>query len=127
MIGAKKQSGGHSEIEYIAVTYVVLKDMVADIVGAVHPEKIVLFGSRARGESNRDSDVDLLIVVRDFEAATRQQLLSKVRNGLFDYLVPIDLVLYAQGELSRFSEWKNHVVRTALDEGRVLYERQSTS
>ncbi|MBP6809344.1 MAG: nucleotidyltransferase domain-containing protein, partial [Chromatiaceae bacterium] len=43
----------------------IARDIIDATVGAVAPERIVLFGSRARGDSGPDSDLDLLVVARD--------------------------------------------------------------
>jgi predicted nucleotidyltransferase len=98
--------------------------MVEAIVEAVNVEKIVLFGSRARGTASSESDVDLLIVVSEINGHSRWQQLSKARHALLSYLIAIDLVLYGKDELTRFTKLRGHVVTTALTEGRVLYERQ---
>ncbi len=110
---------------YIEVTEAVLRKIAQNIAEAVHPERIVLFGSHARQNAARDSDIDLLIVMSSFDKHKRSQVLSSARRELMDFLVPIDLLVYSREEIQNFAVHRGHVVNTALAEGRVLYERQS--
>lgn len=110
---------------YIEVTEDVLRKIAQNIVDAVHPERILLFGSHARQNATRDSDIDLLIVMSDFNQHKRSQVLSSARRALMDFLVPIDLLVYSREDLPSFAALRGHVANTALAEGRVLYERQS--
>ena len=66
----------------IEVTDEVLADMVQAIVREVDPERVYLFGSRARGEARQDSDVDLLIVVSEpfCPEHSRFQEINRVRG-----------------------------------------------
>jgi predicted nucleotidyltransferase len=102
-----------------------LEHIVDEIVGAVHPVKIILFGSYARGNATSQSDLDLLIIQeapfiprgnRIGELGFLWRLLSAVR-------VAKDLLLYTPDEVERWKSSLNHVIATALNEGIVLYER----
>ena len=48
------------------------KLIVSRIVPVVHPEKIILFGSRARGTARLDSDIDLLVIARSEQPRYRR-------------------------------------------------------
>jgi predicted nucleotidyltransferase len=96
-----------------------LARVVRRIVETVQPQQIVLFGSAARGEMSADSDVDLLVVVRDGVHPRRTaQLLY--RRGL-DAPFPVDLVVATTGMLDRYRESPGMVYREALRDGRLLY------
>jgi predicted nucleotidyltransferase len=98
-----------------------IEEMVRRIVAQFHPEKIVLFGSHARGMGGPDSDVDLLVVMR-VKGSKRQARLA-IRRSLHDIRVPKDIIVTAPGEF----EWRKEIVgtieRPAAQEGQILYAR----
>jgi len=101
-----------------------ISEMWRAIVEAVHPEKIVLFGSRARGEGGDNSDVDLLIIEKEsFEHRSRRSEIARIRRALAGFHVAKDILLFDVEEERRWCESSNHVIAQALQEGRVLYAR----
>lgn len=68
----------------VEVTESVLRDMVGAIVREVHPERVILFGSRAGDGGGPDSDVDFLIIEREpfREGRSRRRELQRVRRAL---------------------------------------------
>lgn len=96
-----------------------LDDLVRQIVDVVHPRRIVLFGSAARGTPRDDSDVDLLVVVNDgaHRRRTAQLLYEKVRG----VSVPFDVVVATESDLRRHGSNPSLAYRSALEEGRSLY------
>ena len=109
----------------IEVTDEVLADMVQTVVREVDPERIYLFGSRARGEARQDSDVDLLIIVREAFGPehSRFQEINRVYRALSSFRIPNDVLLYSSDEFARWSQSLNHVVGRCSREGKLLYAR----
>jgi predicted nucleotidyltransferase len=109
----------------IEVTDEVLGDMVQAIVREVGPERIYLFGSRARGDARRDSDVDLLIVVCEpfGHEHNRFQEINRVYLALSSFRIPNDVLLYSSDEFAKWSQSLNHVVGRCSREGKLLYAR----
>lgn len=95
--------------------------MVTRIVERFQPDKIILFGSHARGTAGPDSDVDLLVVMR-VEGSRRRQA-AAIDGALLDRELPLDLVVITPEELARDKDRIGSIVRPALREGRVLYDR----
>jgi len=95
------------------------------IVQAANPEKVILFGSQARGESNTDSDIDLLIVEEEAfnEKRSRRQEMVRISQNLAQFRVPIDLFVYSRDEVQQWQKSVNHVLAREIREGKVLYER----
>ena len=108
-----------------AITDKALEEITDAIVRVVDPERIIMFGSRARGEAVEDSDVDLLIVERGpfGKDKSRRNELTKVERALIRFPVPTDILLYDVKEIERWRGSLNHVIGRALREGRILYER----
>ncbi len=63
---------------------------VDDVIRAVEPRRIVLFGSVARGDEGPDSDLDLLVVLDQVTPAERAQLISLIRRAI-RVPAPIDI------------------------------------
>jgi UTP:GlnB (protein PII) uridylyltransferase len=102
-----------------------LQSMVALIVDEVQPERVVLFGSHARGEAREDSDVDLLIIEREpfGPGRSRNREAGRLFRRLAGFGIAKDLLLYSRDEVERFAASNNHVVAHALKEGRLVYEQ----
>ncbi len=99
-----------------------LKYITDTIVEHFHPRRIILFGSRARGEAHSDSDVDLLVEMESdlpfYERVTAVDSLFGLRTWAMDLLV------LTPEEMKKERQFLGGVVRSAEREGRVLYERQ---
>ncbi len=97
-----------------------ISEIVRRIVVTARPQKVILFGSRARGDAHLDSDIDLLVVADDPQP--RSQRASALYGVLSDILVPMDILVYRPEEIE---EWRNvpqAFVTTAVREGSILYE-----
>ncbi len=106
----------------VVVDQKVLEEIVQRLVAAVDPDRIKLFGSRARGDARPHSDVDLLIVKDSEESLGRR--LVRAQLAVMDVGVPADVLWYTPQEVEGWAEVKSHVVSRALREGRVLYEKR---
>src|SRR2546425_3061987 len=100
-----------------------LQEMVDALRAAGQPERVILFGSRARGDARPDSDFDLLIVQAAQPGISRWQELRCLRQALRRFAIAKDLLLFRPSEFDYWRESLNHVVGRALREGRLLYER----
>ncbi len=94
--------------------------MVDRIVRAFAPLRIILFGSRARGEARPDSDVDLLVVLPTV-SDTRQAAIA-IRRVLADIPVAKDILVASPADLERRASHIGDVLRYALAEGKVVHE-----
>ena len=97
----------------------VLDEIVRRIVAVAQPEKIILFGSAARGEMSFHSDVDLL-VVKDGDNAWKE--MGRIYKALYGVGVAVDVVVVARAQLERYKDCHALVMKPALAEGRVVYE-----
>ena len=107
------------------MTEQILDDMKEAIVQAVAPERIYLFGSRARGDATPDSDIDLLIVEKEpfGPERSRWKEIARIRNALPSSPTATDILVYSTDEVAKWRSSMNHVIAHCLREGRLLYAR----
>ena len=98
-----------------------LGEMVRRIVDGFHPQKIILFGSRARGDAAPDSDADLLVVMH--VKGSRRRQAARMDEALAGIGLPKDIIIVTPSEFERLRHVVGGIVYPAVREGRVLYDR----
>ena len=98
-----------------------IERVVKDLMG-YYPEKIILFGSAARGDTDEYSDIDL-IVVKETDQRFVQRLVDVTSFLPLD--LSIDVFVYTPQELQRMIQAGNPFIEQALKDGIVLYETAS--
>lgn len=83
--------------------------------------RVILFGSRARGEAGPDSDLDLL-VIEPGEVAKRRAETARLRRELRGLEVALDVIVVSAEHAEQWGHFKGTVLNEALNEGRVLVE-----
>ena len=96
-----------------------LDDIIRRIVEVAHPEKIILFGSAARDDLNRHSDVDLLVVKDDSDPWAA---MGDIYGNLRGVGVAVDAIVVTPAQMERYKDSHALVIKPALREGRVIYE-----
>jgi predicted nucleotidyltransferase len=97
----------------------VLDELVARIVAAVHPRRIVLFGSAARGQMGPHSDLDVLVVMPD--GVHRRQTAMGLYRTLAGLGWATDIVVVTEDDIERYGSDPSLVICPALEEGKELY------
>jgi len=107
----------------VYVSQELIDRMAQRIVREVDPERVILFGSWARGEANEQSDVGFLVVEREPFGPNRSRREEAVRiwECLYDFRVPKDILVYSVDEINQWQDSDYHVIGKALKEGKVLY------
>jgi predicted nucleotidyltransferase len=96
-----------------------LQEIVRRIIDVAHPERIILFGSAARGDMGPDSDIDLLIVKAD--VAHRGRLAEEIYLALSGIGVGVDVVVVTPRDIERFQDRVGSIIRPAVRDGREIY------
>jgi uncharacterized protein len=99
----------------------ILAEIVQRVVEAAQPDKIILFGSAARGEMGPNSDVDLLVVM-DF-AGSKLDKTVEVRGALGKHMVPTDILLTRPEDFAWRKEIGGTIEYPAARDGKVLHAR----
>ena len=102
-----------------SVTKSDVEEVVRRIVEAAEPEKIILFGSAARGDMGPNSDLDFLIIKA---GAHRQKLTDRIRRALRGVNAAVDLVVATPEDIERYRDSHPLVYKPALREGVVVYD-----
>jgi predicted nucleotidyltransferase len=104
-----------------AISYArTLRDVTQRIVSTAKPQRIILFGSSARKTRNRDSDIDLLVIVRG--PVHRRQLAQKIYRNLHGIGLPVDVIVATEDDIEKHGNQIGTILRPALKEGKVLYD-----
>lgn len=97
-----------------------VKQAVDVIVAAAGPKRIILFGSRARGQAAADSDFDLLVI--EDKPVERYAEMVRLNRLLRPMGIPIDLLVVSEEKFQYWRDTPGNVYYEAASEGRVLYE-----
>ena len=98
-----------------------IQEIIRRIVEAFRPRRIVMFGSRARGDTRPDSDLDLMVEMEtDDPPAVRVRTIDAL-FGLRRWAM--DLVVYTPEEVEQQRQYRNALIRVIESEGKVLYEQ----
>jgi predicted nucleotidyltransferase len=100
-----------------------IERLVRRIVEVARPDRIVLFGSAARGEMGPDSDLDVLVVKSGVEH--RRRLAQDIYMNLSCVGVGVDVVVLTPEDIEAQRDSVGSIVGPALDEGRVIYAVQT--
>jgi uncharacterized protein len=98
-----------------------VSDVVADIAATADPLRVLLFGSVAHGVDGPDSDIDLLVVLPQVEPKRRHEQTVRLARSI-TAPVPVDLLVTDTAEIAERGDLPG-ILRVALREGRVVYER----
>jgi predicted nucleotidyltransferase len=105
------------------VTEKLLSEIVTRILSVGSPVRIVLFGSRARGQARPDSDLDLLII--EESGLPRYRRAARYYLALTGAFPAKDIVVWSPREVAEWQGVANSLISTALREGTTLYERSA--
>jgi len=95
-----------------------LQEIIRRIVEVAQPEKIILFGSAARGKMGPHSDVDLLVVKSE---AHHRKLAMEIYRNLPGVGCAVDVVVVTPEDIERYGNCPALVIEPAIREGRVVY------
>ena len=98
-----------------------LDEMVQRIVTRFHPDRIILFGSYAKGTPTADRDLDILIVMP--VEGSRRSKANEIDLALSDRTIPLDVIVVTPDQFEHQKDAIGTIVRAAVREGRTIYER----
>ena len=102
----------------------VLQEIIRRIVEIAQPEKIILFGSAARGEMRANSDLDLLIIKNG--EFNQSRLTGDIYVNLIGVGQAVDMILATPEQVDRYRNSHGLVIAPALREGKEIYRAPET-
>lgn len=97
-----------------------VKDAVANLVRNFTPEKIILFGSAARGTFGPDSDLDFLIIKKGLNSNPLERMRQARRAAAVN--APCDFLVLTPEELAQRIQWEDPFYTSIIQTGKVLYD-----
>ena len=96
----------------------ILEKLVDTVVRTADPERVILFGSAARGELTEDSDIDVLVVKDQCQPL---ELAGDIHVALPAEVHPVDIIVVWPEDLEIYQDTPWRPISSALSEGRTLY------
>lgn len=96
-----------------------IDELVRRIVDIAHPRRIILFGSAARGEMGRHSDIDVLVVMPD--GIHRRKTAQEIYRRLWGFGFAKDIVVVTESDVREYHSNPYTIIKGALEEGKELY------
>lgn len=87
---------------------------------AAHPQRIILFGSYARGDANEESDLDFLVIERQISDFRMEMV--RLRRILRPLRIPVDIIVATEKQVKEWGNLPGTALYNALKEGEVVYE-----
>lgn len=98
----------------------VLDEIIRRIVAIADPDRIIMFGSAARGQMDQNSDIDLLVIKQG--KYNPRTIAADIYMNLYGIGQAVDLVIVTPEQVDQYKDSPSLVVYPALREGRVVYE-----
>lgn len=97
-------------------------DIIQNIIRNYTPQKIVLFGSYARGEAHEGSDIDLMLIKE-----TSKRFIDRIADviKLNNTLIPLEPLVYSPFEFETMKKEKRNFIMTIEEEGIEIYTNPS--
>jgi predicted nucleotidyltransferase len=97
-----------------------IEKVVSLIAKKFAPEKIILFGSCAKGKITQNSDIDILVIKKE-SAGSNRELAAKIHSSLWGQKVPVDIIVKSKHQFERDKKHFWSVSYAAANEGIILY------
>jgi uncharacterized protein len=95
--------------------------VVSKIVEVSRPVKLILFGSYVQGTTNVNSDLDVLVIIRDEVPDPRKESV-RIRRALRGISMPMDILVVPQSKWNEYKDVPGLIYHEVLRKGRVAYE-----
>jgi uncharacterized protein len=100
--------------------------VVQRLVAAACPRKVFLFGLFVRGQTGRDSDLDVLVVTEDSVENTRKESV-RLRSAVSDVSMPMDILVVRESVFEALKDKVGLIYREAVRHGQLVYDAEAAA
>jgi predicted nucleotidyltransferase len=99
----------------------ILDQIITLVTSKTSPERIVLFGSYARGDNTKNSDIDILIIIKNL--ANERKITGLLYRALLDanFSIPIDFLAIDYDKYNIVKNKIGNIYKTIEQEGKIIY------
>lgn len=99
----------------------ILDKIINAILKVISPDKVILFGSQARGDARIDSDYDILVIKSGIENGA--EIETEIYEKLFyeDFIAPVDVLVATPEIVEKYKNSVGCVLKSALKDGILIY------
>jgi uncharacterized protein len=102
----------------------IIQEATRRLVEKFRPDRIILFGSYARGTADDYSDVDFMVITEAAKRANRHKMMAQMDGALRGLRIAKDIIVLTPAEFEEEKEIPGTTARYVSQEGRLLYERK---
>lgn len=96
-----------------------LEKILKKILEIITPEKVILFGSQAKGSSEKDSDYDILIIKSGLE--NKREISRKIYRNLLGTNASVDIIIELPEIIEKYKDSVGYIYKNILQEGKIIY------
>lgn len=96
-----------------------LDKILKKILEIITPEKVILFGSRAKGSDEKDSDYDILIIKSGIE--NKREISRKIYRNLLGTNASVDIIIELPEIIEKYKDSVGYIYKNILQEGKIIY------
>jgi predicted nucleotidyltransferase len=98
-----------------------LEKAIEIIIRSVDPEKIILFGSRARGDHKKESDYDICVIKKG--VFHRRKVAQQIYRFLYGMGAPVDIIVETPEKFEELKDNPFMIYKEISKSGKVVYEK----
>jgi len=103
----------------IEIAVKVIKEIL--LKNKIKPVNIILFGSRARGEFNEESDWDFLVLIdKEIDFPEKHRMITEIRRVLAKYRIPNDIIIKSEKQFNIMKNYPGNISFYAYQEGKII-------
>ena len=99
----------------------IIKKIINAVLQVIVPDKIILFGSQARGNARSDSDYDILVIKSGIQNESEIEGDIYIKFFYEDFLASVDVIVAKSEDIEKYKDKTGCFLASALKEGVVIY------